>query len=446
MPHHVETPPKVVCSFCGKDQVQVKRLISGPGRAFICNECVGLCQQIIDEESPTQVVASPEPPKLNPKTIYEKLDEYVVGQDRAKKVLSVAVYNHCKRIWSGDSGDDDVELQKTNILLAGPTGSGKTLLAQTLARTLDVPFCIADATTLTEAGYVGEDVENILLRLIQAADFDIARAERGIIYIDEVDKIGRKAANPSITRDVSGEGVQQALLKIIEGCTANVPPQGGRKHPHQELLQINTEHILFICGGTFEGLDKIVSGRMSRERQGIGFRSSSTAGKEGGQENVLKHLIPEDLLAYGFIPEFVGRLPLVMSLDSLDKDDLVRILVEPKNAVVKQYQRLFSLDNVDLTFSDDAVEAAAEEALERKAGARGLRAIIEQTLLDVMYELPSMTGVRTCAIDAEVIRGRKYPVLLSGAGTPVETEIARSTPRFRAGVPEASDVPREKTA
>ena len=282
MPHHVETPPRVVCSFCGKDQVQVKRLISGPGRAFICNECVGLCQQIIDEESPTQVVASPEPPKLNPKTIYEKLDEYVVGQDRAKKVLSVAVYNHCKRIWSGDSGDDDVELQKTNILLAGPTGSGKTLLAQTLARTLDVPFCIADATTLTEAGYVGEDVENILLRLIQAADFDIARAERGIIYIDEVDKIGRKAANPSITRDVSGEGVQQALLKIIEGCTANVPPQGGRKHPHQELLQINTEHILFICGGTFEG-----SGQDSQRAHVQGATGNRLPvlqyGKQGGQ-------------------------------------------------------------------------------------------------------------------------------------------------------------------
>ena len=446
MPHHTETPPRVVCSFCGKDQVQVKRLISGPGRAFICNECVGLCQQIIDEESTTRVVASPEPPKLNPKTIYEKLDEYVVGQERAKKVLSVAVYNHCKRIWSGDSKDDDVELQKTNILLAGPTGSGKTLLAQTLAKTLDVPFCIADATTLTEAGYVGEDVENILLRLIQAADFDISRAERGIVYIDEVDKIGRKAANPSITRDVSGEGVQQALLKIIEGCVANVPPQGGRKHPHQELLQINTEHILFVCGGTFEGLDKIVSNRMSRERQGIGFRSSSTAGKDGEQDKVLQHLIPEDLLAFGFIPELVGRLPLVMSLDPLDKSDLMRILVEPRNAVVKQYQRLFSLDSVDLTFSDDAVEAAAEMALERKTGARGLRAIIENTLLEVMYELPSMTGVRTVSIDAEVIRGSKFPMLLSGAGTPVDVDLAGFATRKVAQEPEATDVPREKTA
>ena len=446
MPHHTETPPRVVCSFCGKDQVQVKRLISGPGRAFICNECVGLCQQIIDEESPSRVVPSPEAPKLNPRTIYERLDEYVIGQERAKKVLSVAVYNHCKRIWSGDSRDDDVDLQKTNILLAGPTGSGKTLLAQTLAKTLEVPFCIADATTLTEAGYVGEDVENILLRLIQAADFDISRAERGIVYIDEVDKIGRKAANPSITRDVSGEGVQQALLKIIEGCTANVPPQGGRKHPHQELLQINTEHILFICGGAFEGLDRIVSNRISRERQGIGFRSASIAAREDDQENVLQHLIPEDLLSFGFIPEFVGRLPLVMSLDPLDKDDLVRILVEPKNAVVKQYQRLFSLDNVDLVFSEDAVEAAAEEALERKTGARGLRAIIEQTLLDVMYELPSMTGVRTCAIDAEVIRGNAYPVLLNGAGQAIGTAAADTTPRLGAGAHIQPDVKEEKTA
>ena len=446
MPHHTETPPRVVCSFCGKDQVQVKRLISGPGRAFICNECVGLCQQIIDEEAPSRVVPSPEAPKLNPKTINEKLDEYVIGQERAKKVLSVAVYNHCKRIWSGESRDDGVELQKTNILLAGPTGSGKTLLAQTLAKTLDVPFCIADATTLTEAGYVGEDVENILLRLIQAADFDISRAERGIVYIDEVDKIGRKVANPSITRDVSGEGVQQALLKIIEGCTANVPPQGGRKHPHQELLQINTEHILFICGGTFEGLDKIVTGRMSKERQGIGFRSSSTAAREEEQENVLQHLIPEDLLSFGFIPEFVGRLPLVMSLDPLGKDALMKILVEPKNAVVKQYQRLFSLDNVELTFSDDAVEAAAEEALERKAGARGLRAIIEQTLLDVMYELPSMTGVRTVAIDADVIRGNKSPVLLNGAGMPIETRSADATPHLGAGAHIQPSITEGKTA
>ena len=302
MPNHTEDPSKVACSFCEREQSQVKRLIGGPGRAFICDMCVGMCQQIIDEEAAAPVVAPPaQPSRLNPKTIYEKLDEYVIGQERAKKVLSVAVYNHYKRIWAGNSSDDEIELQKTNILLTGPTGCGKTLLAQTLARILDVPFCIADATSLTEAGYVGEDVENILLRLIQAADYDIARAEQGIIYIDEVDKIGRKTANPSITRDVSGEGVQQALLKIVEGCTANVPPQGGRKHPHQELLQIKTDNILFICGGAFEGLEQIVAGRRSKERQGIGFRSSATSGKEASQENVLHHLIPEDLLSYGFI-------------------------------------------------------------------------------------------------------------------------------------------------
>ena len=428
MPEHTENPTQVVCSFCGKDQSQVKRLIGGPpGRAFICDQCVALCQQIIDEEAtpPAAVAATPPQPfSLNPKTIYEKLNEYVVGQEKAKKVLAVAVYNHYKRIWSDSSPDDEVELQKTNILLAGPTGCGKTLLAQTLARILDVPFCIADATSITEAGYVGEDVENILLRLIQAADYDIAKAEQGIIYIDEVDKIGRKSANPSITRDVSGEGVQQALLKIIEGCTASVPPQGGRKHPHQELLQIKTDNILFICGGAFEGLDRIVAGRRSKEHQSIGFRSTQTTANDASQENVLQHLIPEDLLAFGFIPEFVGRLPLVVSLDHLDKDSLVHILTEPKNAVVKQYQRLFSLDHVELTFSDDALEAAAEDALQKKTGARGLRAIIEQTLLDVMYELPSMTGVRRCTVDADTIRGQKPPLLLSDSGAVIEMESA----------------------
>ena len=423
MTNHTENPPKVVCSFCGKDQVQVKRLIGGPGRIFICTECVALCQQIIDEEAAPRAAAAPERPRLDPRAIYERLEEYVIGQERAKKVLSVAVYNHCKRIWAGDSGDDDVELQKTNILLAGPSGCGKTLLAQTLARILDVPFCIADATSVTEAGYVGEDVENILLRLIQAADYDIAKAEQGIIYIDEVDKLGRKSANPSITRDVSGEGVQQALLKIIEGCTANVPPQGGRKHPHQELIQIKTDNILFICGGAFEGLDKIVAGRRSKEHQNMGFRSSLASGRDATQENALPDLIPEDLLAYGFIPEFVGRLPLVMSLTPLDKADLLKILVEPKNAVVKQYQRLFSLDEVDLIFTDDALEAAAEDAIQMKTGARGLRSIIERTLLDVMYELPSMTGVRSCAIDADVIHGKKPPLLLNGAGALVETPM-----------------------
>ena len=426
MPQQTDNPPKVVCSFCGKEQSQVKRLIGGPGRAFICDQCVVLCQQIIDDEASPPAVESPQkPPTLNPKTIFEKLEEYVIGQEQAKRVLAVAVYNHYKRIWSGYSSDDEVELQKTNILLAGPTGCGKTLLAQTLARILDVPFCIADATSITEAGYVGEDVENILLRLIQAADYDIAKAEQGIIYIDEVDKIGRKSANPSITRDVSGEGVQQALLKIIEGCTASVPPQGGRKHPHQELISIKTDNILFICGGAFEGLDRIVAGRKSKEHQGIGFRSSQASAKDTTQENVLQDLIPEDLLAYGFIPEFVGRLPLVVSLDSLDKDSLVRILTEPKNAVVKQYQRLFRMDNVDLTFSDDALEAAAEDAIQKKTGARGLRSIIEQTLLDVMYELPSMTGVRQCTINADSIRGQTPPILLSDSGTVIDLSAAQ---------------------
>ncbi|MEK7778162.1 MAG: ATP-dependent Clp protease ATP-binding subunit ClpX, partial [Chloroflexota bacterium] len=373
MPRQTENTPEVGCSFCGKEQSQVKHLLGGPpGRAHICDQCVALCRKIIDEEnSPPAVASPPQPSNLNPKAIFEKLEEYVIGQERAKKVLAVAVYNHYKRIWSGNASDGEVELQKTNILLAGPTGCGKTLLAQTLARILDVPFCIADATSLTEAGYVGEDVENILLRLIQAADYDIPRAEQGIVYIDEVDKIGRKSANPSITRDVSGEGVQQALLKIIEGCVANVPPQGGRKHPHQEMLQIKTDNILFICGGAFEGLDRIVAGRRSKEHQSIGFRATLASGKDASQENVLQHLIPQDLLAYGFIPEFVGRLPLVVSLDSLDKSSLVRILTEPKNAVVKQYQRLFSLDHVALTFSDDALEATAEDALQKKTGARG---------------------------------------------------------------------------
>jgi ATP-dependent Clp protease ATP-binding subunit ClpX len=423
MPEHNGNLPKVTCSFCKKEQSQVKRLIGGPGRTFICDQCVILCQQIIDEEAPAVAAGPPpKPPSLHPKTIFEKLDEYVIGQEQAKKVLAVAIYNHYKRIWSGYSDDSEVELQKTNILLAGPTGCGKTLLAQTLARILDVPFCIVDATSVTEAGYVGEDVENILLRLIQAADYDIARAEQGIVYIDEIDKIGRKSANPSITRDVSGEGVQQALLKIIEGFTASVPPQGGRKHPHQELLQIKTDNILFICGGAFEGLDRIVAGRMSKEHQGIGFKSKLAPEKNVTPENVLKDLIPEDLLAYGFIPEFVGRLPLVVSLDYLDKDSLVRILTEPKNAVVKQYQRLFSLDHVDLTFSSDALEATAEDAIQKKTGARGLRSIIEQTLLDVMYELPSMTGVSRCNIDAETIRGQKPPLLLSDCGTPVSLE------------------------
>ena len=421
MPNPSDTHATISCSFCGKSQSQVRRLIRGPGRTFICDKCIALWQQTIASEAPPPAPPTPikRPHSLNPRTLSQKLDEYVVGQERAKKVLSVAVYNHYKRIWSESETDEDVELEKTNILLAGPTGCGKTLLAQTLARVLDVPFCIADATSVTEAGYVGEDVENILLRLIQAADFDIPRAEHGIVYIDEVDKLGRKSANPSITRDVSGEGVQQALLKIIEGCTASVPPQGGRKHPHQELIQIRTDDILFICGGAFEGLDQIVAGRRSRERQGIGFRSSAASERDASRESELQHLIPEDLLAYGFIPEFVGRLPLVVSLESLDKEALVRILTEPKNAIVKQYQRLFELDNVELVFTDAALEAASEDAILMKTGARGLRSIIEQALLDVMYELPSMTGVSRCTIDADTIREGKPPLLQSETGAPV---------------------------
>jgi len=406
------------CSFCGKPQKEVRRLIAGPGRVFICDECVTLCQQIITEEREAATSSSAAQPKLlSPQEMCRRLDEYVVGQERAKKVLSVAVYNHYKRIRSAGNRDD-VEVQKSNILLLGPTGCGKTLLAQTLAKILDVPFSIADATSLTEAGYVGEDVENILLRLIQAADYDIARTEQGIIYIDEIDKIGRKTPNPSITRDVSGEGVQQALLKIIEGCVANVPPQGGRKHPQQEFIQVKTDGILFICGGAFEGLDKIVERRTVKSQRAIGFKSDRLEAMTSA--DYLRHVAPEDLLEYGFIPEFVGRLPLLVNLAPLEKDSLVRVLTEPKNAVVKQYQRLFSMDDVELTFTPDALEAAAETAMKGKTGARGLRTIIEETLLDVMYNLPSQPEARRCIIDAATIRGRKCPLLLGASGAPLE--------------------------
>lgn len=426
MPDETEISIGVVCSFCGKEQAQVKRIIGGRGGAFICDLCVSLCLDILDEDKQSRN-ASPitGARNLHPKAIYDKLEEYVIGQEKAKKVLAVAVYNHYKRIQAESSPDNQVELEKTNILLTGPTGCGKTLLAQTLARVLEVPFCIADATSITEAGYVGEDAENILLRLIRAAEYDVTRAEQGIVYIDEIDKIGRKSANPSITRDVSGEGVQQALLKIIEGCVAHVPPQGGRKHPHQELIEIKTDNILFICGGAFEGLDSIVSGRINKEHHSLGFRSTIERDMENTQRNVLDKLIPEDLLEYGFIPEFVGRLPLVVSLDPLDEDSLVRVLTQPRNAIVKQYQYLFAIDDVELTFTDDALLAVAEHATRQNMGARGLRTIIEQTLLEVMYQLPSITDARSCTVTAGMIRGEQPPLLVTNAGTIVEINPLR---------------------
>ena len=399
------------CSFCSKSQDQVQRLIAGPGGVYICDECIDLCREIIEEEQATVAKPRLQTGKMPaPKKIYEQLSQYVIGQERAKKALAVAVYNHYKRIGVGMQ-IDEVELGKSNILLIGPTGCGKTLLAQTLAKILDVPFCIADATALTEAGYVGEDVENILLRLIQTADFDIARAERGIVYIDEIDKIARKSDNPSITRDVSGEGVQQALLKIIEGTIANVPPQGGRKHPHQDFIQINTANILFMCGGAFEGLDKIVEQRLGSNKT-MGFKAEKQVDKKT-ESSILSHLIPDDLLKFGLIPEFVGRLPVAVSLDSLDKDALIRILTEPKNAIVKQYQKFLQLDRVELVFTNDALDAAAEGALKQRTGARGLRSIIEDVLLDVMYEIPSRADVKKVIINADVISAHHKPLLIT---------------------------------
>ena len=398
------------CSFCGKFQGRGGRLLAGIDGVYICHECVVLCEQAIARDIREQTPKSrpgPKPSSLNPKVIYEKLDEYVIGQERAKKVLSVAVYNHYKRAWS-NRRHPDVELQKANILMLGPSGSGKTLLAQTLAKILDVPFTIVDATSLTEAGYVGEDVENILLRLIQAADLDIGRAEHGIIYIDEIDKMARKMANPSITRDVSGEGVQQALLKIVEGCIANVPPQGGRKHPHQEFLQINTERILFMCGGAFEGITDVIERRAFKDRRSMGFRSDAISANGHGpakDEDILEHVEADDLLEYGFIPEFVGRFPVVVSLADLDAATLVRVLTEPKDALVKQYQALFKMDGVELVITDDALQAVAGQAIGHKTGARRLRAILEDTLLDVMFELPSIPNVAKCILDADAFEG-----------------------------------------
>lgn len=410
MPKKKDEPQNVRCSFCGKTQESVSRIIAGPG-VYICDECVNVCKSIIESETynEDEFEYSLQDDLLSPKEIKDILDKYVIGQENAKKTLAVAVYNHYKRI-NNEEKNDDVEIQKSNVLLLGPTGCGKTLLAQTLAKILNVPFAIADATTLTEAGYVGEDVENILLKLIQAADYDIALAEKGIIYIDEIDKITRKSENPSITRDVSGEGVQQALLKIIEGTVASVPPQGGRKHPHQEFLQINTENILFICGGAFEGLEKIIKDRIGKKS--IGFGANIESKKEIDKYKIYEQILPQDLLKFGLIPEFVGRLPIITTLKELDRETLIRIITEPKNALVKQYKKLFEYDNVELEFEKDALDLIVDKAIERNTGARGLRSILEDIMRDVMFDIPSNPNIEKCIITKETVESKAAPKLI----------------------------------